>query len=782
MTAREVDRTRDLPTGTLVSPVASPDPYQVWTNRTLAVLAGVFAVLWLAGDGTYFTKAITESHNIILAAANVHDPLTLLVQDVAAAPDPGAHPYWYIHHPNLFAKILSLALGGIGLGLSGQVAALLALNLAGLVVAAAAFRRFSSAAALGAIVVAATSYGTFHFSAGDLCRAPLYLLLWPILYALVANPTLTDRRLNLILAASSALSILSDWGLGVFVVAFAFCYGALGRDRVPWRWFLLTVLLPAAAAFLVYELAVIRAVGLDFFLTDVKVTYLGRLGVGDFLDYERLISHFHDHHVIIWPAQGRGTDTILELIASMAAMPLLNTGPAWILLLPVTIAATVSTLAHLRLGARAWSLMAALIALNIVGLLPLPVLALVLAFISVRLVRAPMHTPVRRLCGLVTAVVLGLLSVGVVFPAFTMGFTIAGGRPPLPLLEMSAAALLVELVASGLLVRALPLPARGAAPWPFVSGRLATAWVIVAVLTATLYVVALSKGPFFGIPKHLAIALALVLAGGFVIAIGELRAPSTSGPATGWDRLAQWRIPIFLLMATAALAAHTSATPTILARYSSSYALLLAAIAALTLFSIAAALTPALSARLSAMLSDLISGLWKGPAARQSPQWRAVATVIAVLAIGQVAWFALSALSHPPQPIPYARALEAPQFRGKSFLTTSYEAIAWSATGGWAYMTPANPPPPGRISTRFRHFADWQNEAKYAHPDFYLCDNTRFAYVRPGTSVENAPLQKMSCRACTCRDVAAALAARGHEIVVDGDDYAIVKFNWPERK
>ncbi len=347
---------------------------------------------------------------------------------------------------------------------------------------------------------------------------------------------------------------------------------------------------------------------------------------------------------------------------------------------------------------------------------------------------------------------------------------------------MAAAALLAELVASGLLVRALALPARGPAPWPFRSGRLATAWVIVAVLTATLYVVALSNGPFFGIPKHLAIALALVLAGGFVIAIGELRVTSASAPATGWDRLANWRIPIFLVMATTALAAHTSANPHVLGRYSSSYALLLGAIACLTLVSIAISSMPGLSARFSEKLSDLASPLWKGEASRQNPQWRAVALVAAVLLIGQVGWFALSALSHPPQPIPYAKILEGPQFRGKSFLTTSYEAIVWDATGGWAYMTPANPPPPGQISTRFRHFADWKDEAKYAHPDFYLCDNTRFAYVRPGTSVEHAPLQAMSCSACTCRDVAAALAARGHAIVVDGDDYSIVKFNWPEQK
>ena len=151
------------------------DPYTLGIWVSLISLAIICAALWLLGGRTYFVKSLTESHNMILTAANIRDVLTFLVQDVAASPDPAAHPYWYVHHPNLFAKTISFGLGRLGFGLEGQVGIMLALNVAGLAIAAATLSKISRASALAALVVAATSYGNFHYSAGDLCRGPLYL-------------------------------------------------------------------------------------------------------------------------------------------------------------------------------------------------------------------------------------------------------------------------------------------------------------------------------------------------------------------------------------------------------------------------------------------------------------------------------------------------------------------------------------------------------------------------------------------------------------------------------
>ncbi len=160
------------------------------------------------------------------------------------------------------------------------------------------------------------------------------------------------------------------------------------------------------------------------------------------------------------------------------------------------------------------------------------------------------------------------------------------------------------------------------------------------------------------------------------------------------------------------------------------------------------------------------------------PAWRCVSIVALGVAVSQVGWFVLSVAAHPPKPIAYAALLAGPEYRDKGILTTSYEAITWYSTRGWAYMSPTNPPRLDPISSRFRHLADWRNEEKYGRPDFFLCDNTPFSFVPPGKAIDAAPVP-MTCRRCTCRDVASFLRQSGHDVVVDRDDFSIVKFNWP---
>jgi hypothetical protein len=92
-------------------------------------------------------------------------------------------------------------------------------------------------------------------------------------------------------------------------------------------------------------------------------------------------------------------------------------------------------------------------------------------------------------------------------------------------------------------------------------------------------------------------------------------------------------------------------------------------------------------------------------------------------------------------------------------------------------MSPTNPPQLNPIGSRLRHLADWRDEAKYSHPDYFLCDNGPFSFVHP-EEVRNDATGELICRNCTCKDVAAKLRAAGHDVVVDRSDFAIVKFNW----
>lgn len=760
------------------------DPLRLATTALIIFFVVCAAALWLVGDGTYFVKRMTESHNIILVAANAHDPLSFILQDVAASPDPAAHPYWYIHHPNLPAKIVSLVLGAFGLGLRGQTAAMLLINAAGLLLVASAFRRLSGPSAVGALLIAVTSYGAFHYSAGDLCRGPLYPLVWLLLLALLRNQKLDAWRWNLTIAATVVAAVLSDWGLAVFVVAFACCVATLGRGTVPWRWIGLWVVMPAVAALAAYEGAVIAAVGWKFFLVDLKVTYFGRLGAGTFVDYSHMLQTYRDNNVVVWPPQGRGTDTLFDLVAVLAIAPLLNTGPAWLLLMPLTVWAMVRTARRLRLGYAAWTVIAAAALISIIGIVPLAILAIPLVIIGIALARVPMATPVQRLTGLAASTLLALVAAAALFPSFTMGFTISGGRPPLPLLEMAAAGLLAELVLSGALARLLTSLARRTRPQ---LSRAAVPFVVTlaTVLVVTAFTIARGGAAFFGTPRILALGLAAALAGSVLIVAIEGHAFLVRMAADGTRpagvakavALRRWLWAGLLIGLAALLAMHESANPVLFGRYSLYYGALLGMITAAALAAVVVAIWPDL-ARASWQGLQNACGLGDGARwGRGAAQM--VAAVGLVLVVAQGLWLGVAAATQPPEPIPYARELEKPAYRGRSFATTAYEGLVWYSTRGWAYMPPANPPDPGPIGPRFRHFADWRNEAKYGRPEFFLCDNTGTAYIRPGMRADSDRPADLVCKGpCTCRDVVAQLAARGHKVEVDRDDYAIVRFRW----
>jgi hypothetical protein len=756
-------------------------------RATLALIiffAAAATILWFAGSGTFFVKKATESHNILLVAANVRDLLSYLVQDVATSPDPAAHPFWYIHHPNLLAKTFSLLFTRLGFGLEGQTAFLLTINTLALTLVAAAFRTISAPAALGALLTAVTSYAGFYFNAADLCRGPLYLIVWFLLLALVRNRGLVSRGWSAVTAATIVAATLSDWGLAVFTVAFACCMATLGRGAVPWRWVAGWVVAPAVGALIFYEAAVVAAVGWQFFLLDLKITYLGRMGAGVFVDYRDLLQAYRDNAVVIWPAHGRGTETLFDLAAVLSVTPLLNTGPAWLLLMPLALWALGRTLVKERLGRVAWAIIGIVTIVSTLGLVPLAILGIPLIIVGLALAQLPMTTPMQRLTGLLTSALLGIITAAAIFPSFTMGFTIAAGHPPFPLIEMSATALLAELVISGTLVRFFEHRARRSTNW----NELRT--VQAAILIALIGIVALTSAKIaagsqtlFGLPTFIGLALAVLLIGGPSVAFlnAQYFAPAAKGDAGGRVIFGRSLWAVLLAAAAVLFSYHMSANPTLFGWYSVQFAAFLAILLGCALVALIMAIWPAVA---NIAWNTLIraANVFSPASWRTRIAAQVVGAIGVLLVASQAGWLTVSAITHPPKPIPYAKVLEQPQYRGHSFLTTSEGAIVWYSTRGWTYLSPSNPPPPGPLSPRFRHFADWRNDAKYGVPEFFLCDNTGYGYVRAGTQVDSDVPAELSCEGatCTCHDVARDLARRGHVVEADHDNFAIIRFRWPQ--
>src|SRR5262249_4397361 len=144
------------------------------------------------------------------------------------------------------------------------------------------------------------------------------------------------------------------------------------------------------------------------------------------------------------------------------------------------------------------------------------------AVLAIGISRIRVATPAEQLCALAAAVMLAIAVPLIVFPGFTIGFSIGGGRPPFPLLEMSGAALLAELAASGQLARWLD---RMAMTQVSVHRLFTTipgvSWALLGVSTAILAAPVVSEPS--GMSWQLAAGLAVAVVGGPLVLLVECR-------------------------------------------------------------------------------------------------------------------------------------------------------------------------------------------------------------------------------------------------------------------
>ncbi len=127
----------------------------------------------------------------------------------------------------------------------------------------------------------------------------------------------------------------------------------------------------------------------------------------------------------------------------------------------------------------------------------------------------------------------------------------------------------------------------------------------------------------------------------------------------------------------------------------------------------------------------------------------------------------------PPMGPSFASTLRAPEFHGKLFVSNVFDSLVWYFTRGTSLVTTVVPPEPGSTS-RYRHLRDADNEAKYAHPDFFLCDNDPY-YAFELTARIGGKLCQMPSQ-CTCRDVMTEMIKEGDAPVVVAPDFVIMKY------
>lgn len=649
----------------------------------------LFVYLWREAEGFFSMVDIGESHSIYATSWNIRDWVTLFLQDVATGPDPAGHPYLYIHHPNFLSRLFSFL--GILLGAKLETLVLVSLGVSALtlvLVYRAMSRQFSPLVGAATACFVAVSYGVFYKTAGDLLRAFHPVMFWGAIYILARNPGFSSKRENLALTLLSVIVALSDWGFLVFWITFLTLwtlYRNGNRALVP---LLKHVYAPTAISLFLYFLIVIHAVGWNFFLNDMLISYFGKAGetlAFRGLFYIRFVDYYQDHNIVLWD-MATSSVSVKDIYTSYRSGMRIGSPTLAPIFLGTYVAAMVFVV--LRIRAAKWVKL---------GLLLLPLAA----------------------------------AVGV-----------------LPEIAYGIAALVL-----GLHLPALRTTEQGADPGT------AKIWLNVLLdLTVWLTIVILSL-----------FSLGVVFPNYANWLFGALMPPML------WAEAGAFSLLCFLLL-------HFSATFRRALECSPGKSEYRALLMAKSLWLSWRSLLSGKAARAFVVQpARLIESLYRrSRIARPISTFGILSAVLTAIGLQTAAGYARYE-KFPPLPPPYHSFLSQEQFRGKSVLATTYDAVAWYATKGWAYISTSNPPKFDQSQWRFRHLADWGNESKYGHPDIVLCDNSRYySWVRP-----SFPGKEQSCitpGACDCRDVAALFSKQGHKILASRTDFSVIEMRYAREK
>ena len=479
-----------------------------------------------------------------------------------------------------------------------------------------------------------------------------------------------------------------DWAYFIFWVTFVTLW-ALYKDGDRAFIFLMRyVYAPAAASFFLYFLIVIYAVGWDFFVTDLLVTYFGKASESlasifsprDW-SYGSFLQYYREHNVVLWDMATSSVTTKQLFDAYRASMNLGNVLLSYIFIL-------------------------------------IDILAI--SFVALR-VCATWQVKL-------TAILL----------------PIGAALGMLPDIAYGVAALLVALYLPSLRTFEQASNARAGAVWLNVVLDL-TVWLTVVILSL------FAMGTIF--PNY---------------ANWLFRAPM---PPTLVAEAGGFGLLCFILVhCSVALKNSLVVRP----RKADYHALLRA-----KSFGLSWKFSPFF--RLVSVLIHIISRP-RCLGGTRSRTFRPLGTVVVATIIGAAIVLQITASLDrydkvPPLSPPYQHFLSQEQFRGKSVLATTYDAVAWYATKGWASTSTSNPPALDSSQRRFRHMADWNNDPKYLHPDLILCDNTTyFAWSRP-----SFPCREALCLTpgkCDCRDVALHFKNQGHRPLISNSLYSVIEMHY----
>jgi len=717
--------------------------------------ATVVLVLWYQGGGALFIQYIGENHSIHLTSANAKDFASLILQDHAPSPDAEAHPFYYLHHPNLPTRLINIFQQNLGIEMEGQILIWSLLCCGSLLVGYYSLKPiFGGWAALAGLLFLASTYGAFISNTGDFLRGFHYLLFWATVLVFIKGlaPRLNAGSDSLSPAALLAVGILSvvavmsDWAN---FVAYSFLFlGAVFIANPPVGRLIHVASVwtgSAVAAFAAYQLFIIDTVGWETYALDIRATFGVKMGLGsDSLSMEELAVRLREANIVYWP----GADQKLTLADMLVVyyrtlrVDLMNwmAVPYSLFVLGCFLIISVRTTLNifLALGFAAIFIGCLWGGLPMIALLVgLSALLLMLRnFVAAELSSSAREVGLRQpfeLCNRVVVWVLlihaSFLAIAAVFPHY-FNFLASTAKPPIPFAEMGIFMLAGGASAYGAVVVAPRLYKRIAV---FQSATMAFVTAVMEPGVKSQKVVRSSENVGSEIHTQPGRQPAWMLA-------------LAHTPGRYGRRLAGW-LRLFRYQLMRRIIGVRDFWPTLRSRF---------------------------LVRQEQTASNSETSQFPPLRVAQYPLLRPVIPklLFLLLVTGPLLASVHHYYSSPPQYPPYADILRGDEFSGASFVTSNYEGVAWYFTRGWTMMAESNPPLELSTALRFRHFADWRNDEKYQNPDYYLCDRTGiFGWQK--VVLDSCGVSEP----CDCTDAAAAMEAIGHQSVIVSPTYSIVRMS-----
>lgn len=279
----------------------------------LLFLLSVLLLLWGWGNGIPYSYDGIEIYFTYLIGWNAatFSHVNPLMADIAASPAPAAHPYYYTHHPNLFAHLLTQLLVRSGVqDLRWHTVAALLIAFAGVSIGAVLIRQF--AGELWAAIYVTIS--ALHY-VGVLTWAPVMLrslhfgFFWisiALLHRYLVMPS--PWRLASI-AAVTYLVFLNDYTLAPFILVAQLVLVVL--DTRSWRRttvFVAVTSAATAASIATWLGVLVVQFGWHVVLQDIRYTSIAR-NVAQFLDSPpTMVEFYHRHRIVFWNVLLDSTD------------------------------------------------------------------------------------------------------------------------------------------------------------------------------------------------------------------------------------------------------------------------------------------------------------------------------------------------------------------------------------------------------------------------------------------------------------------------------------------